>query len=363
MPSCRYAAPRPSSAARCALGLCLLVAVARREARLDRRQTLLHHRAAVLEREELGGARARAESSPARARSTSTAASARAPSASAGARERLLERALRDRRRLAAHAPGPAAAEAVAGSGEDHQVGLRERELHRGAPAALDEHHAGEHASERVLEPGNARADAVDERSCARWREPRLRARRELVDDEQQARRLAGAEALDGARRRVAAVDHNGAQCLAERGDDRGLRTRLDLQQVDQRPDDAGQPGEVLHPGGRARRAEAEFERVGARPPARGLGLGRAPRFVGRAQRALCSSHVPHLRRRRGGNVLLDLRQLRAQHTGVGHERLEHACVGGGRELTLHAAVLLAEQRVEAARALAQGLQPHERRR
>ena len=171
------------------------------------------------------------------------------------------------------------------------------------------------------------------------WREPRLRGRCELVDHEQETTRLTGVETLDRVRGGLAALHDDGAECLAERGRHRRFGTGLDLEEVDQRTDDPGDTGELLAPGRGAGGVESEVERVGTGAPARRFRLGGAPRFVGRAQDGFGAGDVAGVGGRRRGDRVVELGELAAQHTGVGHERLEHAGIGRRRELAFDAAI------------------------
>ena len=91
-------------------------------------------------------------------RSTASSASDRVGLGHADLRDGFFERGLGDGGGVAADAPRSVAAEAVAAAGEHDEVGVGERELHRGAPAGVDQHHPREHAPERVLQAGHARA-------------------------------------------------------------------------------------------------------------------------------------------------------------------------------------------------------------
>ena len=197
-------------------------------------------------------------------------------------------------------------------------------------------------------------------RGRARWGEARLGRRCELVDDEQQTTRLAVVQAFDCLCRGVAALHDDGPEGLAERGGDRGFRTRFDLEQVDQRADDAVDSGELVATGRSACRTEAEIERVGAGAPSRRLGLGRAPRLVGLAQRRLRARDVAVVGGRSSGDRFVELGELAPQHAGIGHERLQHTGIGRGRELALDAPKLLGHQRGQAPCALARRLDAHE---
>ena len=237
-------------------------------------------------------ARARAPSSAARAAFDTGRGIGTLGLGHADLRDGFFECGLGDGGGIVADAPRAVAAETVAAPREQHEVGLVERELHRGAPTGIDQHHPREHAPQRVLQSGHAGADAVDQRTRPGWREPRLRGRCELVDHEQETARLAGVETLDRVRGGLAALHDDGAERLAERGRHRRFDTGLDLQQVDQRTDDPGNSGELLAPGRGARGIETEVERVGAGTPARRLRFGRAPRFVGGAQHGFGTGHV-----------------------------------------------------------------------
>ena len=65
----------------------------------------------------------------------------------------------------------------------------------------------------------------------------------------------------------VAAIHHDRTQRVSERGSDRRLGARLDLEQIDERADDAVDARELLDTRRSPCRTEAEVERVGAGAP------------------------------------------------------------------------------------------------
>ena len=270
-----------------ALAFCLrlLVAITRRETALDRIEPFLHHRAPVLEGDTLGCHRPRGVERGACAlhpRGRVGTGTFRV----GGAPDGLLERAVRDGRRLAADAPRAATTQPVAVACEHDEIRMRESNLHRGAPPAVDQHRAGQQTPERTVEAGHGRAHAVDERPRALRHERRLRARRELFEHDEQPRGFPLLETLDRGRGRVT-VDDDGAQGVTQRRGHRRLGAWLDVDHVEQRRDDARETLEVLDPCGGARRPETELERVGTCAPSGGFRFRVAPRALRVAEGSL----------------------------------------------------------------------------
>ena len=119
--------------------------------------------------------------------------------------------------------------------------------------------------------------------------------------------------------------------------------------------------GELLAPGRGARAALRPRSSASARARQRAASAS-AERHASSAARNTASApaDVAGIRRRGRRDRVVELGELGAQHAGVGDQRLEHAFVGGRRELALDAAVLLGDERGEAAARSRSRLDPHQ---
>ena len=341
----------------------LRLRVARRQPQLDVREALGHDRAPFFDRRAPDFRRARGgERGPGRL-DRALGLDAR----DLGSHRTLLRFVQRGTRRariaFATDAPGTRAADAVPCRGDRDEAGVREHEIKCRAPT-VDEHGVREQRREDRVQTGHLRVDLLDQRARTRRYERRLRRRRSGgVGDEQECVRVAVLELLDRAPQRITPLDHDGTHRVPERRRDRDLGAGRDLQVVDERPDHTGDAFELERARGGTRRAQLRLEHVGARPPACGLRLRRAPAVVRRAQRLLGRDDRGYrvgAGQREIGGLRVELGDPGPQLDRVRDQGLDDAFVGGGGQLALHTPALLVDQCREAAAALTQRLGAHE---
>ena len=110
--------------------------------------------------------------------------------------------------------------------------------------------------------------DARTQRTRLRGRERDVHPTRASLGDEHQGLPVAALQALDRYACRRVAFDDDRLERVAERGCNRDLRTFVDLEEVDERPQHAVEVGEVLAAGGGMGFVERRGEHLGPRPPA-----------------------------------------------------------------------------------------------
>ncbi len=184
---------------------------------------------------------------------------------------------------VATQAPRTTPAQTVTALGDDGERRLAQHEIEGARPVAVGEQRTVEEALDRRGEAGDGAAHRVGEETSAghagsrRARPVRSRG----VGHDQQRTRVTRGQSLERLTGGDGSVDHDRTHRVAQHRVHRGFEARVDIEVVDQRTDHARDVVECGERGVVAAGVERGGERLGARLPTGGVGIGGAQRIVG----------------------------------------------------------------------------------
>ncbi len=189
----------------------------------------------------------------------------------------LVERRAGGAGRVGGHPPATGT-EAAAGAGDDHGLGVGQRDVDGGRPAALDGDGRTEQTVEQGCDLGTAGTD-VGQHGLARWRGRAARGRH--PQGQHGARHVAGGQHVERPATGRHGVDDHGGEGLAAGGLGGGLPPGIDVDEIEKRAHDAVDGSQAGGAGPRPGGVERLGECVGPGGPRVSLGPGGVPPLLG----------------------------------------------------------------------------------